>query len=179
MTDSARSPHPLDEVIDVVSCPEEADLESVDELELTLGGTRWSVNPGVRLRLADPARQEAKRRRLLEVLSRPGPLWDPAKHPESEGESVAWLSDADAASDFAGVLTRVRSGISVVIQHDDRPLAVVHPVGPLRRTLSECIALAKAHEEETGEAPILEADFAADVEAVLKEREAWNPPAWE
>jgi hypothetical protein len=73
----------------------------------------------------------------------------------------------------------VRASITVVIQHEDRPVAVVRPAGRVRPTISECIALAKAHEEETGDAPILEPEFAADLEAVLKEREAWNPPAWE
>jgi antitoxin (DNA-binding transcriptional repressor) of toxin-antitoxin stability system len=145
----------------------------------TTGAARWPAGIAVRLRLADPVRQAAKRRRLIEVLSKPGPLWDPANHPEPEGESVAWLSDADAVSDFAGVLARVRSGVRVVIQHEDQPVAVVHPTAPLRRTISECIALAKAHEEETGEAPTLEPDFAADVEAILEDREVWNPPSWE
>lgn len=60
---------------------------------LTSGETHWSVDARVRLRLADPVRQEAKRRRLLEVLSRPGPLWDPTRHPElmGEGGSAAWV----------------------------------------------------------------------------------------
>ncbi len=45
--------------------------------------------------------------------------------------------------------------------------------------IAECIALAKAHEEETGEVPVLDWDFAADMEEILKNRKAWNPPAWE
>jgi len=47
------------------------------------------------------------------------------------------------------------------------------------RLLSECIALAKVHEVETGKAPVLDPDFAADVEEIVKNRKAWNPPAWE
>jgi hypothetical protein len=37
------------------------------------------------------------------------------------------------------------------------------PQGDPRRTISECIAFAKAHEEETGKAPVLDPDFAEDV----------------
>jgi len=48
-----------------------------------------------------------------------------------------------------------------------------------RRTISECIELAKAHEKATGESPIVDADFAADMEVISREREAWNPPTWE
>jgi hypothetical protein len=47
------------------------------------------------------------------------------------------------------------------------------------RSISECIALAKAHEEETGKAPILDPDFAEDVEGILSHGKLWNPPAWE
>jgi len=48
--------------------------------------------------------------------------------------------------------------------------------------ISECIALAKAHEEETEKVPVLDADFAEDaedVEEILSHRKPWNPPAWE
>jgi len=45
--------------------------------------------------------------------------------------------------------------------------------------ISECIALAKAREEETGKAPVLDPDFAEDVDEILSHRKPWNPPAWE
>jgi hypothetical protein len=48
-----------------------------------------------------------------------------------------------------------------------------------RRTIFVCIALAKAHEEETGKAPVLDPDFAEDVEEILNHRKPWSPPAWE
>jgi hypothetical protein len=56
---------------------------------------------------------------------------------------------------------------------------VIQTPVPARRAISECIALAKKHEEEAGEAPVLDADFAADVEEILRNRKPWNPPAWE
>ena len=98
--------------------------------------------------------------------------WGMAKH-------VIHISEAEAASDFASLLARVRAGAEVVIENGERPVAVLHAADPARRSISECIALAKTHEEETGKAPILDPDFAKDVEEIINHRKPWNPPAWE
>lgn len=89
------------------------------------------------------------------------------------------MSEADAARDFAALMARVRAGAEVVIENGTLPVAVIHTPVPPSRAISECIALAKKHEEETGEAPVLDADFAADVEEIIRNRKPWNPPAWE
>ncbi len=94
-------------------------------------------------------------------------------------KDVIRISEAEAASDFAGLMARVRAGAKVIIENDDRPVAVLHAAEPERRSISECIALAKAHEEEIGQAPILDPDFAKDVEEIISRRKPWNPPAWE
>jgi antitoxin (DNA-binding transcriptional repressor) of toxin-antitoxin stability system len=96
-------------------------------------------------------------------------------------DHVIHISEADAAQDFASVLARVRAGAEVVIETEGGklPVAVIHPPVPGRRTISECIALAKRHEEETGESPVLDPDFAADVEEIIRNRQPWNPPAWD
>jgi antitoxin (DNA-binding transcriptional repressor) of toxin-antitoxin stability system len=92
---------------------------------------------------------------------------------------VIHISELDSARSFTALLARLRSGEEIVIEDDSRPLAVVHPAEPVRRTVSECIALAKAHEDETGQAPVLDPDFADDIAEILKDRQAWNPPAWD
>jgi len=94
-------------------------------------------------------------------------------------KDVIHLSEAEAASDFAALMARVRAGAEVIIEDGKRPVAVLHAAEPVRRSISECIALAKAHEEETGKAPILDPDFAEDVEEILSHRKPWNPPARE
>ena len=95
-------------------------------------------------------------------------------------KNVIHISEAEAANDFAGLMTRVRAGAEVIIESGTRPVAVLHPAEPVRRTISECIALAEAHEEETGKAPVLDPEFAKDVEEIIKShRKAWNPPSWE
>lgn len=94
-------------------------------------------------------------------------------------KDVIHISEAEAASDFASLMARVRAGTEVVIKSGERAVAVLHAAEPVRRSVSECIALAKAHEEETGKAPVLDAEFAEDVEEILGHRKPWNPPAWE
>jgi antitoxin (DNA-binding transcriptional repressor) of toxin-antitoxin stability system len=94
-------------------------------------------------------------------------------------KNVIHISEAEAASDFAALMARVRAGAEVIIENGDRPVAVLHAAEPVRRSISECIALAKAHEEETGKAPVLDPDFAEDVAEVISHRKPWNAPAWE
>jgi antitoxin (DNA-binding transcriptional repressor) of toxin-antitoxin stability system len=96
-------------------------------------------------------------------------------------KNIIHISEAEAARDFAGVLARVRAGAEIVIEGHE-PVVVVRAEvrAEVRgRLISECLALAKAHEEETGKAPVLDPDFAADVEEIVKSRKSWNPPAWE
>jgi len=70
-------------------------------------------------------------------------------------------------------------GAEVIIENSERPVAVLRAAEPVRRSVSECIALVKAHEEEIGKAPVLDPDLTEDVEEMLSHRKPWNPPAWE
>ena len=88
------------------------------------------------------------------------------------------VSDADAVRDLAAVLQRVQAGREVVIERDAQPLSIIGASTPERRTISECIALAEAHEEESGDRLVLDPDFAADVEEIVCNRKPWNPPTW-
>jgi antitoxin (DNA-binding transcriptional repressor) of toxin-antitoxin stability system len=95
------------------------------------------------------------------------------------GKDVIHISEAEAASDFGAMMARVRAGAEIVIENGERPVATLHAAEPAHRSISDCIALAKAHEEETDRAPVLDPDFAEDVEEILSHRKPWNPPAWE
>lgn len=94
-------------------------------------------------------------------------------------KDVIHISDKDAANDFASLLARVRQGAEVVIEHDERPVAVVRPAETFRgRLLSESIALVKAHAKELGYEPTLDPDFAADLKEIIENhRKPLNPPA--
>jgi antitoxin (DNA-binding transcriptional repressor) of toxin-antitoxin stability system len=96
-------------------------------------------------------------------------------------KDVIHISEAEAASDFAALMARVRAGAEVVIEHNDRPVAVVRPAeSPRGRLLSESIALAKAHAKELGYEPTMDADFAADLEEIIEaHRKPVNPPEWD
>ncbi len=89
------------------------------------------------------------------------------------------VTEAELARDVYAILQRVQTGAEVIIERDAQPVAVLRAASPVRRTISDCIALAKAHEQETGEAPTLDADFAADVEEIVRNRKPWNPPSWD
>ena len=92
---------------------------------------------------------------------------------------VLRVNEADAVRDLAAILRRVQADAEVIIERDAQPLAVIRAAAPVRRTISDCIALAEAHEKETGQAPVLDPDFAADVEEIVRNRKPWNPPAWD
>lgn len=89
------------------------------------------------------------------------------------------ISEAEAARDFNGLMARVRAGAEIVIENGTLPVAVIHAPFQPSRAISECIALAKKHEAETGEVPVLDPDFAADVEQIIHDRKPWNPPTWD
>jgi antitoxin (DNA-binding transcriptional repressor) of toxin-antitoxin stability system len=89
------------------------------------------------------------------------------------------ITEAELARDIHAVLAKVQEGVEVIVEQDHRPVAIIKtPQGPGRK-ISACIALAKAHEEKLGQAPTLDPDFAADVEEIIRNRKAWNPPEWD
>ena len=64
----------------------------------------------------------------------------------------------------------------MIIEKDARPVAIIHAAEPERRTISESIAIAKAHAEKLGYSPTIGPDFAADVEAAVNShRESLDP----
>lgn len=85
------------------------------------------------------------------------------------------ISEAELAKDVRSVVQRVQTGAEVVIERDAQPVAVIRPPEPLRRKISECIALLPA--DSTA---IIDADFSKDVEAAIAaHREPLEPPAWD
>jgi antitoxin (DNA-binding transcriptional repressor) of toxin-antitoxin stability system len=94
-------------------------------------------------------------------------------------KDIIHVSEVEAEGNFRALMARVRAGAEIVIEVNARPVAVLHAADGMRRTVAECIAVAKLHEEETGKAPVLDADFAEDLEEILSHRKPWNPPTWE
>jgi prevent-host-death family protein len=91
-------------------------------------------------------------------------------------KDVIHISEAEAVSDFASLMARVRSGAEVIIVDNARPVAVVRPAEPYVRLLSESLRLAREHSSTA----TLDEDFAKDVEAAIEShREPLAPPAWD
>ena len=85
------------------------------------------------------------------------------------------MSDAEVAGNFAAALEKVRQGLEVVVEHENRPVAVLKPAATSARTISKCIAMLPPDSPAT-----IDADFGADVEAAIAaHREALEPSAWE
>lgn len=89
------------------------------------------------------------------------------------------ISADEAARDFAGLLARVRAGAEIVIEDGTRPVAVLHAPEPPRRSISESIALAEAHSKELGYEPVMDAEFAADLEEIIRNRKPRNFAEWD
>jgi antitoxin (DNA-binding transcriptional repressor) of toxin-antitoxin stability system len=89
------------------------------------------------------------------------------------------ISEAEAAKDFAGLMAHVRAGAEVVIESGSAPVAVVHAATPPRRSISESIALAVARARRLGHAPVMDADFAADMEEIIGKRKPRDTSAWD
>jgi prevent-host-death family protein len=91
-------------------------------------------------------------------------------------KNVVHVTEAEAAKDFAAVMSKVRAGAEVVIEKDARPVAVVKPAEPVLRLLSESLRLIR----ERGSTVTLDGGFAKDVEeAIESHREPLDPPAWD
>jgi antitoxin (DNA-binding transcriptional repressor) of toxin-antitoxin stability system len=88
---------------------------------------------------------------------------------------VVHISEADLAKDVRSVMQRVQTGAEVVIERDAQPVAVIRPPEPVRRKISECIALLPSDSTAT-----IDPDFATDVEAAIAaHREPLEPPIWD
>lgn len=86
------------------------------------------------------------------------------------------VSEGEAANDFSSLLARVRAGVEVVIERDSEPVAVLRPVAPGVRLLSESVRLAKARGSNT----TLDDCYGRDLEAVVSShREPLAPPTWD
>ena len=69
-------------------------------------------------------------------------------------------------------------GMEIVIEKDAAPAVVLHAAAPPRRSVSESIALAEARTRELGYKPVMGAEFAADMEEIIRNRKprvtAWD-----
>jgi hypothetical protein len=94
--------------------------------------------------------------------------------------AIVHMTEAELARDVQAVLAKLREGDEVIVEQDHRAVAVIKAPRPgPDRLLSECIALAKAHEEALGYAPTLDDDFARDLEEIIASRREPLESRWD
>src|SRR5450759_262294 len=90
------------------------------------------------------------------------------------------LTETQLARDLHGVLDKVRQGAEVIVEENSRPVALITPPVGAGRSLSECIALAKAEERKFAQPPVPDLEFAADVRAAVSAHDTpLEPTAWD
>jgi antitoxin (DNA-binding transcriptional repressor) of toxin-antitoxin stability system len=94
--------------------------------------------------------------------------------------AVVHITEAELARDVHGALAKVRDGAEVVIEEGDKTVAVIKPPKGPGRSLDECIELARNYEAKLGHPPVLDPDFARDVQAAIDaHREPLDTSAWD
>jgi antitoxin (DNA-binding transcriptional repressor) of toxin-antitoxin stability system len=89
--------------------------------------------------------------------------------------AIIHVSEAEAARDFVALMDRVRAGAEVVIESESHPVAMLTPMRPAGRKISEAIALLSKDSDAT-----IDEDFAKDVAAAVEfHREPSNPSTWD
>lgn len=89
------------------------------------------------------------------------------------------ISEADAVKEFAHLMSQVRAGMEVVIDSGTQAVAILRAPGQPHRSISDSIALADADAKTSGTAPIMDSDFAQDMEEIVAHREARATSAWD
>lgn len=85
------------------------------------------------------------------------------------------ITEGDLAKDIRSILKRVKTGREVIVERDVQPVAVIRPAEPVRRKISERIALMPADSTAT-----IDLDFANDVDAAIAaHQEPLELPAWD
>jgi antitoxin (DNA-binding transcriptional repressor) of toxin-antitoxin stability system len=95
---------------------------------------------------------------------------------KSVNNPVIHLSEAEAAAtNVTSLLARVRAGTEIIIEDEKRPIAVFRAAEPVRRTITECIALLPEDSTAT-----IDFEFSKDVNAAIESQlEPLNPPSWD
>jgi hypothetical protein len=86
------------------------------------------------------------------------------------------MSEAEVTRDFAAVLKKLEHDDEVVVEQDNKPVAVISRVKGPGRLLSECIASVEA----CGSTARLDDAFGSDLEAIIEShREPLDGSRWD
>lgn len=93
--------------------------------------------------------------------------------------AIVHISEAEAAKDFPGLLSRVREGAEVVIDDETGPVAVMRSPEGLDPSMAATMARALRLRELRGEDLYIDSDFAADVAERIRNRKPRDRSAYE
>jgi antitoxin (DNA-binding transcriptional repressor) of toxin-antitoxin stability system len=86
------------------------------------------------------------------------------------------ITEAEATGNFAAVMAHIRAGEEVVIDCESTELALIKPIRRQPgRPISEILALAKLRNSDL----TLDEGFAKDIEEIINNQEAFDPPQWD
>ncbi len=89
------------------------------------------------------------------------------------------IREADLAKELGSVLHRVEDGAEFIVERGEHPIAVIRPVVPFGRKISECITLADLHERENYSIPPVDTAFADDLAEIVKGRKPREIAEWD
>lgn len=96
------------------------------------------------------------------------------------GMATVHIPETEAARDLPGLPARVRAGEEIVIEKEASPGVLLRlAVEPRGRLLSESLALAEAHAKEMGFEPVMDPEFAADLEDIIRSRKPRDTSTWD
>jgi antitoxin (DNA-binding transcriptional repressor) of toxin-antitoxin stability system len=78
------------------------------------------------------------------------------------------IPEAEALANFPALLERVRAGEEFVVHDGAKSIAVIRQPITAGRPISESIAMAEAYSKELGNKPVMDEDFAADMEEIIR-----------
>jgi antitoxin (DNA-binding transcriptional repressor) of toxin-antitoxin stability system len=85
------------------------------------------------------------------------------------------ITEAELAHDVHAVLAKVQQGAEVIVEQDDRPVAIIHSPRQSGRPVSEILREARERNSNV----TLDPDFRTDLEAIIAlHQEPWKPPSW-
>jgi prevent-host-death family protein len=89
------------------------------------------------------------------------------------------ISLADAARDLAALIARVNAGEEIIIESDANPVAVI--IAPPRKgaTIAETLTRMEASTKKLGYEPTMDAEFAADMEEIIRNRKPRDMSTWD
>jgi antitoxin (DNA-binding transcriptional repressor) of toxin-antitoxin stability system len=80
------------------------------------------------------------------------------------------ISETEAARDFAGLLARVREGAEIIIESEHDSRAVLLAPQPKDGSIDATLGRLKTLADKRGHELIMDPDFAADMEEIIRNR---------